>query len=50
MKKYFITMLFFIPCIGMFAQKGEKSVGVNINYGTTAKSVGFGAKFQSWNN
>lgn len=46
MKKFFITMLFLIPCIGMFAQKGEKSVGVNINYGTTAKSVGLGAKFQ----
>lgn len=29
-----------------FAQKGEKSAGINLNFGTTAKNVGLGAKFQ----
>ena len=30
----------------VFAQKGEKSAGLNLNFGTTAKNVGLGAKFQ----
>ena len=30
----------------VFAQKGDKSAGVNLNFGTTAKNVGLGAKFQ----
>ena len=29
-----------------FAQKGAKSVGVNISYGTEIENVGIGAKFQ----
>lgn len=30
----------------VFAQKGDKSAGINLNFGTTAKNVGLGAKFQ----
>lgn len=30
----------------VFAQKGDMSAGINLNFGTTAKNVGLGAKFQ----
>lgn len=46
MKKAFISIMFVVFCLGTFAQKGEKAVGINLNYGTTAESVGLGAKFQ----
>lgn len=46
MKKIFITIMLAVSCLGTFAQKGEKAVGINLNYGTTAGSVGLGAKFQ----
>lgn len=32
--------------IGVYAQKGEQAAGINLNFGTTASSVGLGAKYQ----
>ena len=47
MKKLFLMLC--VALLGMgnaFAQKGEKAAGINLNFGTTASSVGLGAKFQ----
>lgn len=47
MKK--VTLLFvvlFAVVFGISAQKGEKSIGLNLNYGTEIESVGLGARFQ----
>ena len=30
----------------VFAQKGEKAAGINLNFGTTASNVGLGVKYQ----
>ena len=42
----FVLLCSALISVGAFAQKGEKAVGVNLNFGTTASSVGLGAKFQ----
>ena len=46
MKKVFVAVLLAMGGMGAFAQKGEKAVGINLNYGTTASNVGLGAKYQ----
>ena len=46
MKKMFVLLCSALISVGAFAQKGEKAVGVNLNFGTTASSVGLEAKFQ----
>lgn len=46
MKKMFVLLCSALISIGAFAQKGEKAIGVNLNFGTTASTVGLGAKFQ----
>lgn len=47
MKKLFVLMSFMALGIGsVFAQKGEKAVGVNLGYGTEISNLGIGAKFQ----
>lgn len=47
MKKIMFLLVAVVLGIGtMAAQKGDKSLGVNINYGTEIETVGFGAKFQ----
>lgn len=46
MKKLFLTLCVAFISVGAFAQKGEKAAGINLNFGTTAKNVGLGAKFQ----
>lgn len=47
MKKLFVLMSFIaLGTSSVFAQKGEKSVGVNFNYATEISNVGIGAKFQ----
>lgn len=42
----FVLLCSALISVGAFAQKGEKAVGVNLNFGTTASTVGLGAKFQ----
>lgn len=46
MKKVLIIAILAMSGVCAFAQKGEKSAGINLNFGTTAKNVGLGAKFQ----
>lgn len=47
MKKLFVLMSFIALGMGTaFAQKGEKSVGINFGYGTEINNLGIGAKFQ----
>ena len=46
MKKLFLVLCIALISVGAFAQKGEKAAGINLNFGTTASSVGLGAKFQ----
>lgn len=47
MKKFLFLMVAVIMGIGsMSAQKGEKSLGINLNYGSEVETVGLGAKFQ----
>lgn len=47
MKKLFVLMSFIALGVGsVFAQKGEKAVGVNLGYGTEISNLGIGAKFQ----
>ena len=46
MKRLFLMLCVALISVGAFAQKGEKSAGINLNFGTTASSVGLGAKFQ----
>lgn len=40
MKKMFVLLCSALISVGAFAQKGEKAVGVNLNFGTTASTVG----------
>ena len=46
MKKYFITMCIALVGFCAFAQKGEKSVGLNFSYGTPHSNLGIGIKGQ----
>lgn len=46
MKKIFLTLCITLVSMGVFAQKGEKAVGVNLFYGTEISSLGIGAKGQ----
>lgn len=46
MKKILMVAILATSSMCAFAQKGEKSAGINLNFGTTAKNVGLGAKFQ----
>lgn len=47
MKKIFMAAIILMVGAGAaMAQKGEKAVGVNVNYGSEISNVGFGAKFQ----
>lgn len=47
MKKLFVLMSFIALGLGsVFAQKGEKAIGVNLGYGTEISNLGIGAKFQ----
>lgn len=47
MKKLFVLMSFIaLGMSSVFAQKGEKAVGVNLGYGTEISNLGIGAKFQ----
>lgn len=46
MKKIFVLLCSALISVGVFAQKGARAAGVNLNYGTTASTVGLGAKFQ----
>ena len=47
MKKLFVLMSFIaLGVSSVFAQKGEKAVGVNLGYGTEISNLGIGAKFQ----
>jgi len=46
MKKVFLLCaLLFTTFFSVFAQKDEKSIGLNLGYGTEIKSLGIGAKF-----
>ncbi len=38
--------IFMVGASSVMAQKGEKAVGVNVNYGSEIKNVGIGAKLQ----
>lgn len=46
MKRFLMLAILVTSSVCAFAQKGEKSAGINLNFGTTAKNVGLGAKFQ----
>lgn len=47
MKKFMFLLAAVILGIGsMVAQKGDKALGIQLNYGTEIETVGFGAKFQ----
>ena len=47
MKKIFMVAIILMVGVGAaMAQKGEKAVGINVNYGSEISNVGFGAKFQ----
>ncbi|EGJ70668.1 hypothetical protein Bcop_0450 [Bacteroides coprosuis DSM 18011] len=47
MKKLMVLVCVLMLGIGTsFAQKGAKSLGVNVGYGTEIENVGIGAKFQ----
>ena len=47
MKKIFMVAIILMVGVGAaMAQKGEKVVGINVNYGSEISNVGFGAKFQ----
>lgn len=47
MKKLFMAAaIFMVGASSVMAQKGEKAVGVNVNYGSEIKNVGIGAKLQ----
>lgn len=47
MKKIMLLLIAVVVGIGsMSAEKGDKALGINLNYGTEIETVGFGAKFQ----
>lgn len=46
MKKIFITLCAVLVSLGVSAQKGEKTVGANISYGSEWQNIGIGAKGQ----
>ncbi len=47
MKKFFILFVLAIVFVSTsFAQKGEKSIGLNLGYNTTTENTGIGARFQ----
>lgn len=47
MRKLLMIAVILLTGIGsVMAQKGVKAVGLNVNYGTEVKNLGFGAKFQ----
>ena len=46
MKKILMIVILMAGSVCVFAQKGEKAAGINLNFGTTASNVGLGAKFQ----
>lgn len=46
MKKIFFVITLCVIALGAHAQKGEKAVGIGLNYGTEISNLGFGAKFQ----
>ena len=47
MKKYLCTLVAVLLCLGTYAQvKGDKTVGLNISYGTEISNIGFGVKGQ----
>lgn len=46
MKKLLLIGFCVLMSIGVYAQKGEKAIGVNLNFGTAASNVGLGVKFQ----
>lgn len=46
MKRFFITICLVIVSVCTFAQKGEKTIGVNLSYGSEIKNIGIGVKGQ----
>ncbi len=47
MKKLTVLLIaLFIAVAGASAQKGEKSIGMNLGYGTEIERLGLGARFQ----
>ena len=46
MKKNLLFALFAIISMGAFAQVGEKTIGLNVSYGTEIKNIGIGVKGQ----
>lgn len=47
MKKFMLLMVAAILGIGtMSAEKGEKTAGINLNYGSEVETIGLGVKFQ----
>lgn len=47
MKKLFLVVAaIWVGASSVMAQKGEKAVGVNVNYGSEIKNAGIGAKLQ----
>lgn len=47
MKKILLLIAVLVIGIGsLSAQKGQKALGINLNYGTEIETVGLGAKFQ----
>ena len=45
MKKVLLSLLISVFALGVYAQKGEKSIGLNLGYGSEIESVAIGAKF-----
>jgi len=45
MRKVLFFVLIGVICMNAYAQKGDKSIGVNLGYGTEIKSIAIGAKF-----
>lgn len=46
MKKSLLVIMLCVIGLGVYAQKGEKAIGVNLGYGTEISNLGIGAKFQ----
>lgn len=46
MKKLFLAMCIALVSLNASAQKGEQNIGAHVLYGTDAKNIGFGAKYQ----
>jgi outer membrane protein X len=45
MKKYFLLLLLSVVSLSIFAQKGEKAIGINLGYGSEVESPAIGVKF-----